>query len=176
MKKTRLIAALMAMLILPLQTIEFAASADTGVKPYDPRTMTLEERSQWVYENVEPVYSGQAEQIARSEWLVTTTEVTPIGPNHDYPVARLETQLTFLCNDSFTEVIDWSTLKFQPIAIGTALFDTEYVDNRLYPDNVSVVFTVWTACDAGAFVTEHWYNLHGRGAYDVRVVNAGPYR
>lgn len=82
----------------------------------------------------------------------------------------------FLCNDDFTRVDTFSNVTFNAIPFRAGvIINTEYFQTWFAPDNVRVVHTAWFSDVSGAYLIEHWYNLHGHGAYDLQVVNGGPY-
>ena len=175
MKRCRMFALLTVMLLLLSQTMGVAANSNISGTGYDPRTMTFEERAEWVEENVEPVYSGQAHSLMRGEWLYTNTQEDEVG-NDMYDVGQLQTAVKFLCNSDFTEVEDYATVTFRAIPLkADIIVDTDYFADYFAPNNVRIIYTAWFADLSGAYYIEHWYNLHGDGAYDVRVVTGGPW-
>lgn len=174
MKRIKRVGLMIAMLMILLQTVGFATSDNISITEYDPQTMTFEERAKWVEENVEPAYSGQAEKIYRNEWLHTSLKTDIVG-NDFYDVGKLETRLKFMCNSDFTRVDDFSNVTFEATHLSIGTVDTDYFSKWFAPDNVRVVYEAWFSDHSGAYLVEHWYNLHGSGAYDVRVVKGGPY-
>lgn len=168
MKRSKRIIFLTFLLTLLSYSICFAAEDKTPKTEYNPKTMTLEERARWVEENVEPIYSGEAQRLSRSEWLYTNITTTYAGPGQ-YDVGKLETQMRFTV-DNNRNVSDWNTVVFRASNISQAIVDSDYFETEIYPHNIRVVYEATFTDVSGAYFVDHWYNLHGDGKYDVRVV------
>ncbi len=172
MKTLRKTTVILLISLIMLQAFPVLADDSVINTEYDPTTMSLEERRLWVLENVEPSFTGTATYIARNEWLYTGVH-TSYAENTLYTIGKLETQLKFLCNQQFTEVVDWSNNVFRATGlIDNVIIDTDYHATRMFPDNVSVVYEAWFAQAEGAYLIEHWYNLHGDGDFEIRVVKS----
>lgn len=168
MKQIKRIVVLTIVFSILLHSISFANETKLPKTEYNPKTMTLEERARWVEENVEPIYSGEAQRLSRGEWLYTDKTTTYVGPDQ-YDVGKLETQMMFTV-DSNKNVSDWSTVVFRATNITQAIVDSNYFDTEIYPHNIRVVYEATFTEVSGAYYVDHWYNLHGDGKYDVRVV------
>lgn len=162
--------ALLSFLLIFFVTVPaFAVNEKVPVKEYNPKTMSIEERAQWVDENIPPVYF-QAEKD-RSEWSFTALNSHYIYDNGNNYIGGIRTNVKFLCNDSLTRVEDTATVQFSALSNGYPT-DTEYGRTWIYPDNVRVWYTVWIATPSGAAFVDHWYNLYANGTYSLRVVHS----
>lgn len=177
-RKHRMTALLLSLLLLCTQTIGFAASGTQNDKinlpeKYDPENMTFEERAAWVEANLEPVYSGPAQQLKRGEWLYTSYRTDVANVNNAFDIGKLETQMKFMCDNQYVNVTDFATVTFRATPYGGAVATTDYTVNDDTPNNIRVVYSVAFAYGDKYCLTEHWYTLHGHGAYDLYVVNNG---
>lgn len=174
-RKHRMTALLLGVLFLCTQTVGLAASvtgfeASTLPEKYDPINMTFEERAAWIEANLEPVYTGQAQPISRSEWLYTSLRTDVVDIDDMFDVGKLETQMKFTCNDQLTAVTDFGTVVFRATPYRGSLVDTNYFVNDDTPYNIRVVYEAWFATAGGTRFVEHWYTLHGHGTYSLYVV------
>lgn len=169
--KKRITLLLTMLFVLVLHTVSFAAEKKVDMSEYNPKTMTFEERAKWVEENIEPIYVGTAQGIERTEWLYTSTKTDTVGPAQ-YDVGKLQTRVKFTVDED-ENVTDWSTVTFRATNLTNAIVDTDYFDTEIAPHNIRIVYEAWFTEVSGAYFIEHWYNLHGNGAYDVRVVSGG---
>ena len=158
--------------IFSLQSIAYANTRKVTLDEYDPRSMTFEERAKWVEENVEPtrIYINNSPQTrADGEWIYTDIESTPVESQTGYQIGIFETQARFIVDEN-EKVLDWATERCEAIPITMGFHETDITSNRIADNNVRIVYEAWFSEMSGAFFVEHWYNLHGWGAYDVRVV------
>ena len=173
--KHRMTALLCGILLFCTQTVGLAASG-TGVsdlpEKYDPKNMTFEERAAWIEENLEPVYSGQAQPLTRGEWLYTSLRTDYADLEDMFDIGKLETQVKFMCNNQYTEVTDFGTVVFRATPYSGTIVDTNYFVNDDTPNNIRIVYEAWFANAGGTDFVEHWYTLHGHGAYDLYVVTS----
>ena len=190
MKQMRKIGLMITVFMLLFQVVSFANEDEIIVaekelkttettenlsKEYDQRNMTFEERAKWVDQNVKPTFSGHALKNAKGEWLYTNLYTT-VAENDFYALRQLESKIKFMCNDDFTRVDSYSYVEFRtPTFKQGVVVDTEYFADWFSPDNVRIVHTAWFADVSGGYLVEHWFNLHGHGAYDLKIVNGGPY-
>lgn len=180
MKRMKKITILTMIFAFIMHSISFASTRHVTLDEYDPRTMTLEERSKWVDENVPATYySSYTSPIspfgANGEWIYTSTKTSSVGPSQ-YTVGKLTTRVKYTVNASQYSVEDWATEVFRARSISAygLLTDTNidscWMDE---PGNYRIIYQAWFADPSGAHFIEHWYNLHGNGNYSLRVVNGG---
>lgn len=173
MKKIKRIITLAVAFAFILHTIGYANVRHVTLDEYDPRNMTFEERAAWVEKNVEPIHVELGDRVstrADGEWLYTNIKRTTAKSQTGYEVGTLETQARWMV-DQNENVLDWASVRCEAIPITMNLNSAELtVSKKIANNNVRMVYEAWFSELSGAYFIEHWYNLHGSGAYDVRVV------
>lgn len=172
MNKLSKILTLSLMCLFSLQITAYANVKKVTLDEYNPKTMTLEERAKWVEENVEPTRISVKNPIttrADGEWIYTGIESTTVESQTGYEIGVFETQARWMVDEN-EKVLDWATERCEAIPTTMSHHDTKITSTRLADNNVRIVYEAWFSELSGAFFVEHWYNLHGWGAYDVRVV------
>ncbi|MBR0440629.1 MAG: hypothetical protein IJK25_01695 [Firmicutes bacterium] len=164
--------------LLMFVSISYAVdgSNEKSVTVYDPVNMTMEERWEWVQENVEPVFVGKGQYTDRSGTLHSGLDTSYVGPNDMYNIAKLETKVWFTVSDSFDRVESWGTDVFNavPLLNSLSVTSTDYDSTRISNDNVRMVYEAWYANLTGAYYIEHWYKVYGYGVYALYVNKGGP--
>lgn len=179
MKQKRM-AVFIFMLVFSLTVAMVPCYAESDSKEipaiYDPKTMTLDERWEWVQANVEPIFVGFGQHEDRSEILYTNLDTSYVGPNNYTDYAKLETKVWFTVNNSYTRVDSWGTDTFRatPLINSLTITDTDSYSTRITDDNVRIIYEAWFANITGAYYIEHWYNVYGNGGYALYVNKGGP--
>lgn len=172
-KIQRIMVCIVVLAMVLSQAVCFASAGNVNtVTEYNPFTMTIEERLAWIEANVEAEYYDQAERIARSETLYTTTKTTTAKSDLYGNIGKLTTRVNFTCNNAFTAVEDWGTSTFTATAlISNTIKDTNMTANRISSSRVKLLYESSFTRPEGVYCVEHVYTINGDGSYSVAVHN-----
>ncbi len=179
MKSIKKIVALSFVFVMFSCFVSWAGTKHVTTDEYDPRNMTWEERAEWVDANVPKTHYEALVALfnANSEWLLTEETYSDVG-TAQYTTGTMRTKVKFVVDRDAYAVKDWATAKFEADVLSPYASVVDKAVNQHWmgeSGNLRIIYEAWYLDPTGTRFIEHWYNLHGSGAYDVQTINGeGP--
>ncbi|MGM9639380.1 MAG: hypothetical protein ACI3XT_07300 [Butyricicoccaceae bacterium] len=164
MKKAQRFIALLTVVFMIISKITVFSLADDS-QQVDIWSMTPQERTDWIIENVEPTYVGTLKPgVERSGWRYTEQHITYYRPYSN--AGRMTTQLKFLYNSTNETLTDWGTVKYTvEDDVGGLITLDGYTVYKINDGNWKITYDAEIVMDLGACFVSHIYNVYGTGEY-----------